>query len=160
MDLAALIWKFFNPESTRRKSRAAKFLHVPNARNRYQSARLNKTACGSNLKTLAFGYSQTITPAGTAIALIHPDQEIKRRYSMSPAAETEFLRLLKKDISCFERIVEAFEELVPHLSAPIQDQWRLQAQSRRNFAMELMILLEKAESYTGSPAQESFRLPS
>lgn len=79
---------------------------------------------------------------------------------MSPAAETEFLRLLKKDINCFERIVEAFEELIPYLSAPIQDQWRLQAQSRRNFAMELMILLDKAEQFSGSSLPESFRLPS
>ncbi|MFY9911047.1 MAG: hypothetical protein WCF22_12945 [Candidatus Sulfotelmatobacter sp.] len=71
---------------------------------------------------------------------------------MSAIAEAEFLRLLKKDISYFERIVEVFEELVPHLSAPLQDQWRLQAQSRHNFAVELMILLEKAERFSESPA--------
>jgi hypothetical protein len=71
---------------------------------------------------------------------------------MSPVAEAEFLRLLKKDISYFESVVETFEDLVPHLSAPVQDQWRLQAQSRSNFALELMILLEKAEQFSGSPA--------
>ena len=61
------------------------------------------------------------------------------------AADTEFLRLLKKDIDYFECAVERFEELVPRVSAPIQDQWRLQATVRRNFAMELEILLDKAE---------------
>lgn len=71
---------------------------------------------------------------------------------MSALAETEFVRLLKKDISYFERIVESFEELVPHVSAPVQDQWRLQAQSRRHFALELMILLEKAEQLSESSA--------
>jgi hypothetical protein len=71
---------------------------------------------------------------------------------MAPVAEAEFLRLLKKDISYFEWVVEVFEELIPHLSAPVQDQWRLQATSRRNFARDLMILLEKAEQFSGSPA--------
>ena len=71
---------------------------------------------------------------------------------MSAMAHAEFLRLLKKDISYFEWVVEAFEELVPHLSAPVQDQWRLQAHSRRNFALDLMILLEKAEQFSESPA--------
>jgi hypothetical protein len=60
-------------------------------------------------------------------------------------ADTEFLRLLKKDIDYFERAIERFEELIPQVSAPIQDQWRLQATVRRNFAMELEILLDKAE---------------
>lgn len=64
---------------------------------------------------------------------------------MSVLAETEFLRLLRKDIDYFERTVDLFEELIPQLSAPLQDQWRLQAQSRKNFALELVILLEKAE---------------
>lgn len=64
---------------------------------------------------------------------------------MSALAEAEFLRLLKKDIDYFERTVDLFEELIPYLSAPLQDQWRLQAQSRKNFALELVILLEKAE---------------
>lgn len=67
---------------------------------------------------------------------------------MSVLAEAEFVRVLKKDISYFERTVETFEELVPHLSAPIQDQWRLQAQSRRQFVLELMVLLEKAEQFS------------
>jgi hypothetical protein len=61
------------------------------------------------------------------------------------AADTEFLRLLTKDIDYFERAIERFEELIPRVSAPIQDQWRLQATVRRNFAMELEILLDKAE---------------
>jgi hypothetical protein len=64
---------------------------------------------------------------------------------MSAVAEAEFLRLLKKDIENFERTVDLFEELIPHLSASVQDQWRLQAQSRKNFVLELVILLEKAE---------------
>src|SRR6202049_4026328 len=67
-----------------------------------------------------------------------------RRCFMS-AADTEFLRLLVKDIDYFERAIERFEELIPRVSAPIQDQWRLQATVRRNFAMELEILLDKAE---------------
>jgi hypothetical protein len=62
------------------------------------------------------------------------------------AADTEFLRLLEKDIDYFERAIERFEELIPRVSAPIQDQWRLQATVRRNFAMELEILLDKAEA--------------
>jgi hypothetical protein len=66
------------------------------------------------------------------------------------AADTEFLRLLKKDIDYFERAIERFEELVPRVSAPIQDQWRLQATVRRNFAMELEILLDKAEECGGA----------
>src|SRR4029077_10087556 len=69
------------------------------------------------------------------------------------AAHTELLRLLKKDIDYFERAIERFEELVPRVSAPIQDQWRLQATVRRNFAMELEILLDKAEECASeSPA--------
>jgi hypothetical protein len=64
---------------------------------------------------------------------------------MSALADTEFLRMLKKDIDYFEQTVELFEDLIPQLSASVQDQWRLQAQSRRNFTLELMILLEKAE---------------
>jgi hypothetical protein len=69
---------------------------------------------------------------------------------MSAIAEAEFLRLLRKDIDYFERTLESFEELVPYLSAPVQDQWRLQAQSRRNHTLELMILLEKAEEFASS----------
>jgi hypothetical protein len=71
---------------------------------------------------------------------------------MSAFADAEFLRLLKKDIEYFERTAEEFEELVPHVSAPVQDQWRLQAQSRRNFALELVILMEKAERFAIAPA--------
>jgi hypothetical protein len=67
-------------------------------------------------------------------------------------ADTEFLRLLKKDVDYFERGVERFEELVPSVSAPIQDQWRLQATVRRNFAMELEILLDKAEECASESA--------
>jgi hypothetical protein len=72
---------------------------------------------------------------------------------MSAFADAEFLRLLKKDIEYFERTAEEFEELVPHVSAPVQDQWRLQAQSRRNFALELVILMEKAEQFAIAPAR-------
>jgi len=66
--------------------------------------------------------------------------------------DTEFLRLLKKDVDYFERAIERFEELVPRVSAPIQDQWRLQATVRRNFAMELEILLDKAEECASASA--------
>jgi len=64
---------------------------------------------------------------------------------MSAVSDGEFLRLLQKDIEYFESAVERFEDLIPRVCAPVQDQWRLQAQSRRNFALELEILLEKAE---------------
>lgn len=64
---------------------------------------------------------------------------------MSSVGDGEFLRLLKKDIEYYQRAIHRFEELIPRVCAPVQDQWRLQAQSRRNFALELEILLEKAE---------------
>ena len=64
---------------------------------------------------------------------------------MSAVSDGEFLRLLQKDIEYFEHSVERFEDLIPRVCAPVQDQWRLQAQSRRNFSLELEILLEKAE---------------
>jgi hypothetical protein len=64
---------------------------------------------------------------------------------MSAVGDGEFLRLLKKDIEYFERAVERFEDLIPRVCAPVQDQWRLQAQTRRNFTLELEILLDKAE---------------
>jgi hypothetical protein len=64
---------------------------------------------------------------------------------MSAASDGEFLRLLKKDIDYFERAVVRFEDLIPRVCAPLQDQWRLQAQCRRHFTMELEILMEKAE---------------
>lgn len=64
---------------------------------------------------------------------------------MSAVRDGEFLRLLKKDIEYYQRAIRRFEDLIPQVCAPVQDQWRLQAQSRRNFALELEILLEKAE---------------
>jgi hypothetical protein len=64
---------------------------------------------------------------------------------MSALGDTEFLRLLKKDVDYFSAAVERFEEIIPRVCASVQDQWRLQAQSRRNFALELEILLDKAE---------------
>jgi len=72
---------------------------------------------------------------------------------MSAVGDAEFLRLLQKDIEYFERALERFENLIPRVSAPLQDQWRLQAQSRRNFAMELEVLLEKAQQLTGGAAR-------
>jgi hypothetical protein len=70
---------------------------------------------------------------------------------MSTIGDEEFLRLLKKDVDYFIHAVERFEELVPRVCATLQDQWRLQAQSRRNFALELEILLEKAEECVSAP---------
>jgi hypothetical protein len=64
---------------------------------------------------------------------------------MSVAGDEEFFRLLKKDIDYFRRAVERFEDLIPRVCAPVQDQWRLQAQARKNFALDLEILLDKAE---------------
>jgi hypothetical protein len=64
---------------------------------------------------------------------------------MSANGDAEFLRLLKKDVDYYSLAIGRFEDLIPRVCAPIQDQWRLQAQSRRNFALELEILLEKAE---------------
>jgi hypothetical protein len=72
---------------------------------------------------------------------------------MSAVSDGEFLRLLKKDIDYYASAVQRFEDLIPRVCAPVQDQWRLQAQSRRNFALELEILLEKAqECASGSVA--------
>lgn len=64
---------------------------------------------------------------------------------MSHSTDAEFLRLLKKDVDYFTQAVERFEDLIPGVCAPVQDQWRLQAQSRKNFSLELSILLDKAE---------------
>jgi len=64
---------------------------------------------------------------------------------MSAIGDAEFLRLLKSDIDYFGRAIDRFENLIPRVCSSVQDQWRLQAQSRRNFALELEILLEKAE---------------
>jgi len=64
---------------------------------------------------------------------------------MSAIGDAEFLRLLKKDIDYFGHAIDRFEDLIPRVCASVQDQWRLQAQTRRNFTLELEILLEKAE---------------
>jgi len=64
---------------------------------------------------------------------------------MSALGDKVFLRLLKEDIEYYERAVERFEDLIPRVSAPLQDQWRLQAQARRDFAMDLEILCTKAQ---------------
>jgi hypothetical protein len=64
---------------------------------------------------------------------------------MPATIDGEFLRLLKNDIDYFARAIDRFEDLIPRVCASVQDQWRLQAQTRRNFALELEILLDKAE---------------
>jgi hypothetical protein len=64
---------------------------------------------------------------------------------MSAAGDAEFFKMLKKDIDYFTRAIQRFEDLIPAVCAPVQDQWRLQAQARKNFALELEILLDKAE---------------
>jgi hypothetical protein len=64
---------------------------------------------------------------------------------MPAASDAEFFKLLKTDIDYFTRAIERFEDLIPRVCAPVQDQWRLQAQARKNFAMDLRILLDKAE---------------
>jgi hypothetical protein len=78
----------------------------------------------------------------------------------SPIGDAEFLRLLKEDIEYYESAVQRFEDLIPHVSAPIQDQWRLQAQVRRNFALELEILYAKAQVCAGAAMEnESGKKP-
>jgi hypothetical protein len=64
---------------------------------------------------------------------------------MSAASDAEFFQMLKKDIDYFTRAIQRFEDLIPAVCAPVQDQWRLQAQARKNFTLELEILLDKAE---------------
>lgn len=64
---------------------------------------------------------------------------------MPAASDKEFFKLLKIDIDYFTRAIERFEDLIPRVCAPVQDQWRLQAQARKNFALDLRILLDKAE---------------
>jgi hypothetical protein len=64
---------------------------------------------------------------------------------MSAAGDVEFFQMLKKDIDYLTRAIQRFEDLIPAVCAPVQDQWRLQAQARKNFALELEILLDKAE---------------
>jgi hypothetical protein len=71
---------------------------------------------------------------------------------MPATIDGEFLRLLKNDIDYFARAIDRFEDLIPRVCAPVQDQWRLQAQSRRNFALELEILLDKAEECVNASA--------
>ncbi len=68
---------------------------------------------------------------------------------MSAAGDREFLRLLQKDIDYYAQALERFENMIPRVSSTLQDQWRLQAQARRNFALELDILLEKAQFAAG-----------
>jgi hypothetical protein len=74
---------------------------------------------------------------------------------MSVAGDEEFFTLLKKDIDYFMRAVERFEELIPRVCAPVQDQWRLQAQGRKNFALDLEILLDKAEQCADPSVQSA-----
>jgi hypothetical protein len=64
---------------------------------------------------------------------------------MPGASDKEFFKLLKIDIDYFTRAIERFEDLIPRVCAPVQDQWRLQAQARKTFALDLRILLDKAE---------------
>ncbi len=64
---------------------------------------------------------------------------------MSAIGDAEFLSLLRKDIDYFAHAIERFEDLIPRVCSSVQDQWRLQAQTRRDFALELEILLTKAE---------------
>jgi hypothetical protein len=64
---------------------------------------------------------------------------------MSASTDAEFLRLLHQDVDYFTRAVERFENLVPSACSSLQDQWRLQAQARKNFTLDLQILLQKAE---------------
>src|SRR5260370_2705812 len=59
---------------------------------------------------------------GKRIAPISAAARWVRRCFMS-TADTEFLRLLHKDVDYFERAVERFVDLVPRVSAPIQDPW-------------------------------------
>jgi len=70
---------------------------------------------------------------------------------MAAPSDQEFLRLLQKDIDYYARALERFEEMIPRVSSTLQDQWRLQAQARRNFALELDILLEKAQIAAAAP---------
>ncbi|MGA2412914.1 MAG: hypothetical protein ABSF59_00610 [Candidatus Sulfotelmatobacter sp.] len=80
---------------------------------------------------------------------------------MAAPSDPEFLRMLQKDIDYYAQALERFENMIPTVSAPLQDQWRLQAQARRNFALELDILLEKALLVAGVRApQNSNRLTS
>ena len=76
---------------------------------------------------------------------------------MSIAIDAEFCHLLRKDIEYLTRGIERFEDLLPYASAAVQDQWRLQAQARRIFTMELEILLEKATHSVATSAFQASR---
>jgi hypothetical protein len=76
---------------------------------------------------------------------------------MSSVNDAEFLRLLKKDVDYFNRAIERFENLIPSVCAPVQDQWRLQAQTRKNFTFELELLLEKAKRCAEASLRNSDR---
>lgn len=71
------------------------------------------------------------------------------------ASDAEFVRLLRKDVDYFTTALERFENLIPNVCASVQDQWRLQAQSRKYFALELEILLKKAEQCLKSSLQNT-----
>jgi len=66
---------------------------------------------------------------------------------MTPADEL-FLELLQQDTAYLEQAMERIEDLLPQVSAPLQDQWRLEAQTRRDLALGLKILQEKAQALT------------
>ena len=85
----------------------------------------------------------------SACSEVHPACELGG-VCMSTSTDAEFLRLLKKDLDYFKGAIERFEDLIPSVCAPVQDQWRLQAQARKNFAFELTILLDKAERCVGA----------
>jgi len=74
---------------------------------------------------------------------------------MSAMTDTAFLQLLKKDVDYFRQATQRFENLVPNVCAPVQDQWRLQAQARKNFALDLEILLEKTEKCVALSLQDA-----
>lgn len=69
---------------------------------------------------------------------------------MTAGSDAEFVRLLKKDVDYYTQALERFENLIPDVCAPVQDQWRLQAQARKDFTLELEILLDKAERCVGA----------
>ena len=57
----------------------------------------------------------------------------------------QFIELLKQDIEQFETAAMRIEELLPHLGAELQEQWKLTAKARRSMSTELRMLLQKAE---------------
>jgi hypothetical protein len=113
------------------------------SRKRESSTGLLVISRGSSLKTQRLALAVICESGlGTRIALL----EASRRCLMSATIDAEFLRLLKKDVDYFQRAVDHFEKLIPRVCSPLQDQWRLQAQSRKNFSLDLEILMEKAEN--------------